>query len=137
VYRTIADYAGAAAPARAEGESFRPILEGHGQAHRQATYHGYTSLMRAVVAGEWKLIEYHVNGQRHTQLFHLSNDPHEEKNLAGDPAEIGKLTELRELMVEQRNRYEDRDAKFWDGIGFGAPPSADARRASFHTQQQE
>jgi arylsulfatase A-like enzyme len=138
VYRTIADYAGAKAPERAEGESFRPILEGgQGKPHRQVTYHGYTSLMRALVDGEWKLIEYHVKGQRHTQLFDLSNDPHEEKNLADNPAKAGKLAELRELMIAERNRYEDRDAKFWDGIGFGTPLSADAGHSSGHTQQQE
>ncbi len=137
VYRTIADYAGAKPQPRVEGESFRPILEGHGDPHRQVTYHGYTSLMRALVNGSWKLVEYHVKGERHTELFNLAADPHEQKNLASDPAEAGKLAELRQAMIEERNRYEDRDAKFWNDIGFGMPLSADASRPSLHTQQQE
>jgi arylsulfatase A-like enzyme len=126
VYRTIADFAGARPLDRAEGQSFRPILEGREESHRQVTYHGYTSLMRALVDGGWKLIEYHVTGVRHTQLFDLANDPHEERNLADDPAQAGRLAQLRESMIVERDRYEDRDANFWNGIGFGKPLPVDA-----------
>jgi arylsulfatase A-like enzyme len=138
VYRTIADYAGAKPSPQSEGESFRALVEGTGKPHRQVTYHGYTSLMRALVDGQWKLIEYHVNGERHTQLFDLSADPHEETNLAENPAQTGRIVALRQSMIEERDRYEDHDAKFWKDIGFGSPLStASSARLSRHTAQQE
>jgi arylsulfatase A-like enzyme len=94
--------------------------------------------MRALVDGHWKLIEYHVNGERHTQLFDLSADPHEETNLAENPAQSGRIVALRQSMIEERDLYEDHDAKFWKDIGFGSPPStASSARLSMHTAQQE
>lgn len=121
IYKTIAEYAGAAAPApQAEGASFRPVLEGK-ENDRRVTYHGYISLMRAVVDGSWKLIEYHVKGERHTQLFDLSADPHEAKDLSADPAQKDRIEALRKRMIEERVTYGDQDAKFWGGVGFGPP----------------
>ncbi|BCU79821.1 sulfatase-like hydrolase/transferase [Luteolibacter sp. LG18] len=142
LYRTIADYAGAMAPAQAEGGSLRPILEGKATQGRDATYHGYTSLMRAVVVDGWKLIEYHVKGERHTQLFHLTEDRTEEKDLSADPAQVDRLKTLRERMIVERDRYGDEDGEFWTDIGFGTPlaktsnPHAKPKPEN-HTQEEE
>jgi len=114
IYRTFADYAGAKIPEKqAEGRSFRPILEGRTTTPREVTYHGYTHLMRALVEGQWKLIEYHVGDARHTQLFDLAGDPHEEKDLSADPAQADRLAHLKKRLEEERDRYGDHDAKFW------------------------
>lgn len=144
LYRTIADYAGAKAPDQAEGSSIRPILEGKQTKGRDATYHGYTSLMRAVVADGWKLIEYSVKGERHTQLFHIAEDRTEEKDLSADPAQADRLKALRERMIVERDRYGDEDGDFWNGIGFGAPlaktstPHAKPKpKPQAHTQEEE
>ncbi len=45
---------------------------------------------------QYKLIEYCVNGRRHTQLFDRVNDPHELTNLAGDATFAPVLERLRE-----------------------------------------
>lgn len=120
LYRTIAEAAGVAPKAsQAEGVSFLPIAAGRPGGAPRTLYHGYTSLMRAVVDGGWKLVETHVKGARGTQLFDLSRDPDETRNLASDPGQQERIRSLRERMIVQRGQWEDRDAVFWKGIGFG------------------
>lgn len=136
LYRTIADFAGAAPSPKSEGDSFRKLLENNDAPRRERTYHGYTSLMRALLEGRWKLVEYHVGKVRHTQLFDLATDPHEEKNLADDPAQNDRITGLRDRMIVERDRYDDRDGKFWKDIGFG-PPVAPAVPKAPHTAREE
>jgi arylsulfatase A-like enzyme len=120
LYRTIAEAAAAKPKAgQVEGESFLPIATGRTKGSRNVVYDGYTNLMRAVVEGDWKLIETHVKKVRGTQLFNLAADPSEKTNLATDPAHEEKLKSLREQMITQREVWDDHDASFWNGIGFG------------------
>lgn len=121
LYRTLAEAAGVVPKSgQVEGDSFLPIATGRSQGSRDTVYDGYTSLMRAVVVGDWKLIETHVRKSRGTQLFNLAADPSEKTNLATDPAHAEKLKSLRERMIAQREVWDDHDAAFWKGIGFGA-----------------
>jgi arylsulfatase A-like enzyme len=55
---------------------------------------------RAIQKDGMKLIEYSVNGQRHTQPFNLNEDPHELRNLAEEPAQADALATLRALLRE-------------------------------------
>lgn len=129
LYRTIAEAAGANPKAgQVEGQSFLPIATGRDRGNRKIVYDGYTSLMRAVVEGDWKLIETHVKDARGTQLFNLAVDPSEKTNLATDPAHAEKLKTLREQMIAQREVWDDHDASFWKDIGFG-PELKNARAA--------
>ncbi len=120
LYRTIAEAAAATPKAgQVEGESFLPIATGRSKGSRNVVYDGYINLMRAVVDGDWKLIETHVKKVRSTQLFNLAADPSEKTNLAADPAHAAKLKALREQMIAQREVWDDHDASFWTNIGFG------------------
>lgn len=120
LYRTIAEAAAATPKAgQVEGESFLPIATGRSKGSRNVVYDGYINLMRAVVDGDWKLIETHVKKVRGTQLFNLAADPSEKTNLAADPAHATKLKALREQMIAQREVWDDHDASFWTNIGFG------------------
>ena len=58
---------------------------------------------------DWKLIEYCVNGERHTQLFDLKTDPLEMNNRADDPACADRLEVLRkELGAWRRDLHDTR-----------------------------
>ena len=70
------------------------------------------SCQRAVRDTRHKLIEYCVDGQRHTQLFDLAEDPQETKNLAGNAASRDPLQRLRKLLREERLRLNDGNIPF-------------------------
>jgi arylsulfatase A-like enzyme len=70
------------------------------------------SWQRAIRDERHKLIEYCVEGTRHTQLFDLGNDPHEMHNLAADPAHRQTLDSLRALLQKERLRLNDGNTPF-------------------------
>jgi arylsulfatase A-like enzyme len=79
----------------------------------------YRHLMRGVRDVRWKLIEYVVAGQRHTQLFDLLADPGELTNRATDPACAEHLARLRGLLLRWRDELGDVQVgmgrEFWSG----------------------
>jgi hypothetical protein len=52
----------------------------------------------ALTDGHWKYIFHAFNGEE--QLFHLDNDPHELRDLAGDTAHSVELGRWRQRLVE-------------------------------------
>jgi choline-sulfatase len=91
---TLCDLAGVPVPDSNEGISFKPVLEGKAQTVRDVLYGTYSGGdkpgMRCVRHGDWKLIKYDVgDGKTHaTQLFNLSENPHELLQSHHDPAVI-------------------------------------------------
>lgn len=75
--------------------------------HRETMVYGYKEYMRAYRKGDYKLIEYLVNGERNTQLFNLKNDPLEMQNLASNKEFESKFTELKSKMIEEMNVMND------------------------------
>ena len=61
-------------------------------------YCAFMQWQRSFRYADFKLIEYCVNGERHTQLFNLREDPYELNNLADDPDYADELEDLRELL---------------------------------------
>ena len=55
----------------------------------------------------WKLIEYRVDGERHTQLFDLERDPHEIENLAGQSDQTSRIRSLRKSLKEWQGAVRD------------------------------
>jgi arylsulfatase A-like enzyme len=94
----------------ADGKSFKPLLAGKTEGWRSAFFYQYnyeaqfpyTPNVRAVRTNEWKFIRYpHGDGKpdRHTsELYHLTADPLEMKNLRSDPTQTAKVKELSELL---------------------------------------
>lgn len=100
------DLAGGKIPAGVEGKSLKPVLEGKEKGVRDAVFLAYKDVQRAVRQGDWKLIRYpQVNV---TQLFDLSQDPHERKNLAEDPKQAAKVRQMTELLRRLQMEYGDR-----------------------------
>jgi arylsulfatase A-like enzyme len=104
---TLLERAGLETPDTVEFMSLDGVITEDIALHREYLYFAFMDWQRAIQKNGYKLIEYCVNGQRHTQLFHLAEDPHELKNLAED-AEHGKvLADLSELLVAESKRLND------------------------------
>jgi arylsulfatase A-like enzyme len=70
------------------------------------------SWQRAVRDKQYKLIEYCVGKERHTQLYDLLKDPEETRSLAADKAYAGKLADLRKLLQQDRASLNDGNTPF-------------------------
>lgn len=125
LYPTLCGMAGLEVPGTVQFRSFGPVLRDRDAPHRDHLSFAFMSWHRAVRDGRHKLIEYCVDGARHTQLFDLQDDPAETKNLAGDEAHAGTLARLRELLTSEAERLNDGQTgspvttemgtTFWDG----------------------
>ena len=134
VLGTFCDLAGIPAPATSEGISFKPVLEGKKEMVRDVLYGVYCGGgrpgTRCVKQDDWKLTKYQVDktGVRHTQLFNLSENPHEfikehhdpkvialtgikprndQVNLADNPKYAAKLKEMEALLLAEMRRLND------------------------------
>lgn len=107
LYPTLCEMTGVARPATADGLSLGPVLRGEGKAVREELFFSFMDTQRAVKTEECKLIEYNVNGQRHTQLFDMTRDPWETKNLAEDPAQAETLKRMRAKLEGWRKELGD------------------------------
>jgi arylsulfatase A-like enzyme len=120
VFPTLCDLGGIGVPASVEGRSL-VLPEGGGASGERGTlYHAYCGVQRAVRHGDYKLIEYITDGGRHTQLFHLCEDPHETVNLADSPEHAGVLAAMRERLLAMKTYYGDnraRESRFWSDSG--------------------
>jgi arylsulfatase A-like enzyme len=80
-------------------------MQGKADGVRDVILLGYKGVQRAVRRGQWKLIRYpEVNK---TQLFDLQADPREIKDLAGDPAQAGRVKELMALLAAEQKKFGD------------------------------
>jgi len=112
IYPTLCGLAGLPVPATVEFASLKPVIADGSARHREHLYFAFMSWQRALRDGRHKLIEYRVDGTRHTQLFDLADDPDEMNNLAGDPAHAATLERLRKLLREERVRLNDGNSPF-------------------------
>ncbi len=118
IYPTVCELAGVPAPDSLEGKSQAAVLQGRQKTVRESIFLAYRGIQRAVRVGQWKLIHYpKVN---RTQLFDLKSDPHEMKDLAGDPKQAGRIKELFAEMRRQQERYGDSQALGGSEAGGGA-----------------
>jgi arylsulfatase A-like enzyme len=109
LFPTICDYAQAPIPAVAEGKSLAPIVRGEATDVRPYLFAAYRDWQRMVRDKRWKLIEYVVGDQHHTQLFDLSTDPDELNNLAAKESSAGVLARLRKQLLHLARNFGDPD----------------------------
>ena len=89
VLPTLGQLCGVGGPQGSNGSSFAEVLKDPSQPARPFMMFGYTTIQKAFNDGRWKLIRYpHVD---RTQLFDLQSDPHETKDLSGDPAQAERI----------------------------------------------
>jgi arylsulfatase A-like enzyme len=117
VFPTLCDLAGLETPDTVEGKSLASAVadgEGPGRDHLLLAY---TDVQRGVREDRWKLIEYAVGDQRHTQLFDLERDPWETQDLSGEPSAAGEVARLRGKLTAWRDQLDDdrpaQGGDFW------------------------
>jgi arylsulfatase A-like enzyme len=106
---TMLDYAGVPIPETMQGKSLRPLVEGAKKAVRKDAYFEHTYVHQnnirsseGVRSKDWKYIRYFRQEPVYEELFHLTNDPEESHNLAGDAKQASSLKRLRERCDEFR-----------------------------------
>ena len=105
IYPTICDLVGGPMPAGIDGRSFKPVITGRSKAVRNELFFAYCRVQRAWRDERWKIIRYpQVNV---TQLFDLQNDPDEMKDLAGDPAQAGRVEALLAKLKAAQPQVDD------------------------------
>ena len=151
---TFCELTGVPAPKTNEGISAVPVLKGKQKTLRDVLFGVYCGGtkpgMRCVKKGDWKLIKYDVLGGevRETQLFNLSQNPHEflsqhqdskvtslsgaaplpgQVNLAKDPRHADKLAEMESLLLAEMRRLDDPH-RLWDQPDDGLTPPATPER---------
>ncbi len=112
IYPTLCERAGLKTPDTVEFRSLNAVIEDSGAAFRDHLYYAFMSWQRAVRDGRYKLIEYCVQGERHTQLFDLIANPEETVNLAADGQYGAEIERLRKLLKEDRVRLHDGQTPF-------------------------
>lgn len=106
VYPTICDFAGAPLPPGIDGRSFKDVITGQAKGKRDELFFAYRHLQRAWRDERWKIIRYPAVNV--TQLFDLQADPEEMNNLANDPAQAARVSQmLAKLNAAQRQFSDD------------------------------
>ena len=112
IYPTLCELMGLKTPDTVQYKSLKPLIHDAKAKHRDHLYFAFMEWQRAVRDSRYKLIEYCVNGDRHTQLFDLENDPAETKNLAADGKHGQVLAGLRKLLQSERVRLNDGNTPY-------------------------
>jgi len=105
---TLLDYVGLAAPEGRGivGESFLPALLGRSDRARDhvVIYDEYGDT-RMVRTEEWKYVHRYPDGPH--ELWDLARDPDERRNLVAEPAQAGRIREMRALLEDWFARHAD------------------------------
>ena len=109
---TLCELVGLPVPDTVQSKSLKPVLNDAAAVHRDHLYFAYMNWQRAVRDERFKLIEYCVEDQRHTQLFDLKNDPDELNNLVDDPSHSAQLAALRKRLRQDRVRLNDGNTPY-------------------------
>jgi arylsulfatase A-like enzyme len=129
---TLLDAASAKVPADMQGKSFLPLLRGESPADwRTSMYYRYYHYPQdhrvqphyGIRTERYKLIYFNKIGQ--WELYDLTKDPHELKNLYADPAHAATVRELKEEMYRLKKELKDED-QFENNLpkgGVGMPPA--------------
>jgi arylsulfatase A-like enzyme len=115
---TLLELAGVEVPEVMQGRSLVPLLEGRDVEWRSSfvyenfyeePYH--TPTLYALRSATWKLVEY-PGFPSWTELFHLTDDPHETENLAGSAEHAETLAALRAELAERERGIGPRPPGF-------------------------
>jgi arylsulfatase A-like enzyme len=130
---TLADLAGAEAPAVWNGQSLRPSLSTASDGGREflVLSQGAWSCQRSARWDRWILIRTYHTGMKEFpeyMLFDLEDDPHELRNLAAERHDlVGQGLLLMDRWMGERMREGLRGDPFWGIIAEGGPLHANER----------
>jgi choline-sulfatase len=110
LFPTTCELAGLPIPHSVEKKSFADLASGQQRHSRQtAIYGAYRMYQRSIRTTRHKLIEYRVDGQKHTHLFDLQKNPWEKlsENLAQNSSYASLLKDLRKKLHHLQKKYDD------------------------------
>ena len=112
IFPTLCELCDLTIPATVEGQSLVPQMQGEDAQGTRSVFAVYKDLQRMVCDGEWKLIRYyrpeeHNFGTDRVQLFHITSDPWELEDLAGDPGAGEHLERLAGELAAWQERLGD------------------------------
>lgn len=107
VFPTLCELASLENPSTVQGTSFAASIQDINEAHRETMPYGYKEYMRAYRKGDFKLIEYFVKGERHSQFFNLEQDPFEKTNLLEKKDQSSNYTEMKNEMIQEMKVLND------------------------------
>ena len=108
IFPTVTGLLGLESPATVEGTSLVPVMLDATAPSRDAVFYAYRDMQRGVRNAEgWKLIQYNVRGVRTEQLFNLGEDPHEVRNLAGEPDYADRKAGMEAELLRVSRMYND------------------------------
>jgi len=116
IFPTLCDLAGIGTPESVEGKSLAGALADPLLQHRDHLPLAYGEVQRGVKDRRYKLIEYVVRGERHTQLFDLLSDPNELIDIATRPEMSVVVTRMRGMLREWRDELSDPADEFWSAF---------------------
>jgi len=102
---TVGDLANVTPPEGGEGRSLGPVIRGEKDAVRDSLLLAYKDVQRAFVTPDWKLIAYPQVGR--FQLFNLARDADETDDRSDDPAQAGRLAELKARLAAAQKAAGD------------------------------
>ncbi len=102
---TICEIAGVKPPEGSIGKSLMPVVRGETNKHRDALVFAYRNLMRGVRDEQFKAIWYPPINR--WQLFDLTSDPLEQKDLSADPQHAGTLAAMQKKLTTLRTSMGD------------------------------
>lgn len=105
LYPTVCDLVGAEVPAGLDGRSFAGVLRGEARSAREEIFLAYGVVQRSLRDDRWKLIRYPKINR--TQLFDLEADPHETRDLSGEPGQTGRMEAMTARLAEAQGRWGD------------------------------
>lgn len=105
LFATTCDMAHIPIPSSVQFRSLMPLITGAKKELNAAIYAAFTDRQRALRTRDWKLIRTPAVGT--LQLFHISHDPWEKRNLAYDPRYIDVLRSLDEQLKRAMKEVQD------------------------------
>ncbi len=106
VLPTTLELAGTKVPAHLEFKSLLPLIRGERAEQYDAIYAAYMpDRQRAVIVGDFKLIRYPAIDV--FRLFNLRSDPHEVRDLIGDPEHRTTVARMKQRLVEVQHAMGD------------------------------
>lgn len=114
IFPTLCELTDVPIPYSNEGQSLVSLITGARSTHRNSIFSAYQSgldkqpkYQRMLRSGRYKLIEYAVDGLRHTQLFDLEDDPSERFDLASDVRYQSQIIRLRQELASWQMEVDD------------------------------
>jgi arylsulfatase A-like enzyme len=105
VLPTLGARCGIQSPNSTDGFDFNATLSDPAKPARDQLLFAYRTFQRGYTDGRWKVIRYPQVDR--TQLFDLESDPHESRDLAGQPEHAGRVKELLARMEAEMKRNGD------------------------------